>query len=127
MRLNKVTKKHAKCIALFPAFVLLLVSFSAASNAADHAKGNGLDPTRPLFGSKTATNILRTNKKLVLESIFHGSYGYDPHTAVINGKPMKVNDTIGEYRLVKVNDESVILLSSEKRLKLYIFSQKIIK
>ena len=82
----------------------------------------GLDPTKPLTGASTYLSYDEKIKKhLVLESIFHGN---KVHTVVINGKTMVVNDYIGEYRLVAVNDDSVVLRSSEERLKLYVFSKK---
>jgi hypothetical protein len=98
---------------------LCLVTISAS--AADR----GLDPTRPLWGSKSANTVIKNQKNLILESIFHGSHGEKTHVVVINGRTMKVNDTIGEYRLVAVNDESVVLRSTEKRLKLYVFTSVI--
>tara|TARA_B110000881_G_C18301826_1_gene377409 strand:- start:164 stop:538 length:375 start_codon:yes stop_codon:yes gene_type:complete len=83
----------------------------------------GLDPTKPLTGTPTYLNDDKKIKvNLVLEGIFHGK---QVHTVVINGKSMSVNDSIGEYRLVTVNDESVILRSAEERLKLYVFSKKV--
>jgi len=90
------------------------------------ANSKGLDPTKPLFGSKQS-QVVKLGQNLVLEGIFHGSHGAKTHTAVINGKALKVNDRIGEYRLVAVNDNSVVLRSSEKRLKLSIFSSVVKK
>mgnify|MGYP000100189656 FL=1 len=94
---------------------LLFNSFNAVAN------NNGVDPTKPLSGSKQSKAV-NLGKKLVLESIFHGSNGGSMRTAIINGKPLKVNDTIGEYTLVAVNDNNVVLRSSEKRVKLSIFA-----
>ena len=84
----------------------------------------GLNPTKPLTAGSKNIQSPQVKKGLVLESIIHGN---KVHTAVINGQALKANDTIGEYKLVAVNDNSVVLRSSEKRLKLYIFSQKITK
>ena len=98
----------------------LLVCFALVSQAA-LADTKGLDPTKPLFGSKQSQAV-KVGKNLVLEGIFHGSHGAKTHTAVINGQSLKVNDYIGEYRLVAVNDDSVVLRSSEKRLKLSVFT-----
>jgi hypothetical protein len=102
-------------------FTLMILFVTTATYATDR----GLDPTRPLSGSKNANSEIRNSKNLILESIFHGSHGEKTHVVVINGKTMKVNDTIGEYRLVAVNDESVVLRSPEKRLKLHVFSSVI--
>jgi|TARA_B110000908_G_C9967741_1_gene319768 hypothetical protein len=93
----------------------VLPSYGATSNL------TGVDPTKPLFGSKQS-KVVKVAKNLVLQSIFHGSYGEKTHTAIINGMVLQVNDYIGEYRLVAVNDDSVVLRSSDKRLKLSIFS-----
>ena len=82
----------------------------------------GLDPTKPLSGTATSLSEVKQIKKhFILESIIHG---INVHTAVINGKTMMVNDYIGGYRLVAVNDDSVILRSSEERVKLYVFSKE---
>jgi len=99
----------------FLLFTVTLSSYGSPQNS------KNLDPTKPLFGSKQA-NIVKVGNKLVLEGIFHGSHGGNTHTAIINGKALKVNDTIGEYRLVAVNDDSVVLRSTEKRLKLSVFT-----
>lgn len=86
----------------------------------------GADPTKPFIVSSGAVSGAdqQTEKSLVLESIIHGP---EVHTAVINGKPMKVGDYIGEFRLVAVNDKSVVLRSEEERKKLHIFSSAVIK
>jgi len=67
----------------------------------------------------------KTSKaELVLESIVHG---HEVHTAVINGRILKVGDVIREYKLVAVNNTSVVLRSAEKRLKLSVFSGVVVK
>lgn len=83
----------------------------------------GVDPTKP-FGYQASSGGAIEQQQLVLESIIHGD---KIHTVVINSHVMKVGDYIGEYRLVAVNDGSVVLRSDTERLKLYIFSSKIIK
>jgi hypothetical protein len=93
----------------------VMPSYGASSNL------KGLDPTKPLLGS-TKSMVVKMTDNIVLEGIFHGSHGEQTHTAVINGKALKVNDYIGDYRLVAVNDNNVVLRSSEKRLKLSLFS-----
>lgn len=82
----------------------------------------GLDPTRPLTGvTASLSDSEEIKKQLILESIFHGN---NIHTVVINGQTMQVNDYIGEYRLVAVNDDSVVLRSTAERLKLYVFKKQ---
>ncbi len=100
-------------------FAVLLTSLmSRAQNA---------DPTRPLSGSGfSSINKAEEAAKseLILESIVHG---YKVHTAVINGQVLKVGDFIRQYKLVAVNNTSVVLRSAEKRLKLSVFSGVVVK
>ena len=63
---------------------LLFNSFNAVAN------NNGVDPTKPLSGSKQSKAV-NLGKKLVLESIFHGSNGGSMRTAIINGNAFKDN------------------------------------
>lgn len=81
------------------------------------------DPTRP-FGHRSASAVTPGGKKMVLESIIHGD---GIHTVVISGKVLKTLDYIGEYQLTAVNNQSVILRSKTKRLKLTIFKSSIVK
>ena len=78
-----------------------------------------VDPTSP-FGYSPTSSQKEAEKKLVLESIIHGD---GIHTVVINGKVMKPQDTIGEYKLTAVNDNSVVLRSKTQRLKLHVFKE----
>lgn len=81
-----------------------------------------VDPTGP-FGQGRALSQVAAEKKYILESIIHGD---GIHTVVINGKVMKPNDAIGEYRLAAVNDQSVVLLSGTQRLELRIFKDNVV-
>lgn len=108
-------------------FLGLSITLSLLSiNSYAESVSQNLDPTKPLAGSQQEINI-QLSKNLTLEGIFHGSQGGETHTVIINGQTLKVNDMVGEYKLVAVNDDSVILRSSEKRLKLNVFSSSIIK
>lgn len=89
------------------------ISMSSYSNTP-----RGLDPTKPLFGSKQAT-VVKVGNKLALESILRSG---SSATAIINGKALKVNDNIGEYRLTKINNDSVVLSSPEKEVRLSLFA-----
>ena len=111
---QNLLKKQCQMIVYGLVFVIAL-PISATDN------NNGLDPTKPLFGAKQG-QMVKVCNNLILTGIFHGSHGGNTHTVIINGQSLKVNDSIGEYRLVAVNDDSVILRSSEKRLKLFVFS-----
>ena len=85
------------------------------------------DPTKPLsasgFSSITKAQAA-TKAELILESIVHG---VEVHTAVINGQVLKVGDFILQYKLVAVNNTSVVLRSAEKSLKLSVFSGVVVK
>jgi len=81
------------------------------------------DPTRP-FGHRAQSAVTPSGQKMVLESIIHGD---GIHTVVISGKVLKTFDYIGEYQLTAVNDQSVILRSKTKRIKLTIFKNNIVK
>ena len=98
---------------LFFVAVILTTQLSAAQ----------FDPTRP-FGKSTSSTGAPGGKAMVLESIIHGD---GIHTVVISGKVLKTFDYIGEYQLTAVNDQSVILRSKSKRLKLTIFKSNIVK
>ena len=101
------------------AFVFLVVVVLMTSQASA-AK---VDPTRP-FGHKASSTITPGGKKMVLESIIHGD---GIHTVVISGKILKTFDYVGEYQLTAVNDQSVILRSKTKRIKLNIFKGNVVK
>jgi|TARA_B110000090_G_C13199711_1_gene376458 hypothetical protein len=74
-----------------------------------------------IVGAKTPESVMPT-QNIVLEGIFYSGHNEQTATAVINGQALKVNDYIGEYRLVSVKDNSVVLRSSEELLKLSLFS-----
>ncbi len=82
-----------------------------------------VDPTRP-FGKSSASIEINSGQKLVLESIIHGD---GIHTVVINGKVLKVGEMIGEYLLVAVNDDNVVLTTTTERLNLFILNSKVFK
>ncbi len=85
----------------------------------------GVDPTKPFGVSVNAAGLQVTKKgPLILESIIHGD---KIHTVVINGQVMQVGDTIGEHRLVAVNDDSVVLRTPTERVKLSVFSGVVVK
>tara|TARA_B110001454_G_C12569269_1_gene371173 strand:+ start:208 stop:546 length:339 start_codon:yes stop_codon:yes gene_type:complete len=100
-----------------PLCLCIIVLMTAQVSAAQ------VDPTRP-FGQSVASMVTSDGKKMVLESIIHGD---GIHTVVISGKVLKTFDHIGEYQLTAVNDQSVILRSKTKRLKLTIFKSNIVK
>jgi len=85
-----------------------------------------VDPTKPLsaYGHANASNNLKKANPLVLETIV---YGEKVRTAIINGKVLKVGDTIGEHKVLVVNDKNVVLGRDDERLKLSLFSDVVVK
>ncbi|OUR59942.1 hypothetical protein A9Q74_15510 [Colwellia sp. 39_35_sub15_T18] len=108
--------KLTQLISLITVFFCASILFSTAVYSAK------VDPTGP-FGHRGSSSQMATEKKLILESIIHGD---GIHTVVINGKVMKPNDTIGEYKLTAVNDKSVVLRSDTQRIKLHVFKENIV-
>lgn len=97
--------------------ILLALIFSYCAYAAD-------DPTKPFGVVSSSYGEVTKVKTMTLDSIIHGA---GVHTAIINGKLVKVGDYIGEFKLVAVNDKSVLLRSEEESKKLFIFSELVAK
>lgn len=98
--------------------ITLLFAFFTMSNSFANS-----DPTKPFAGGSTSS-VGPQQVELVLKSIIHGD---GIHTVIINNQLMKVGDSIGEYKLIAVNNNSVILRSNEERKKLFLFSNAIAK
>lgn len=81
------------------------------------------DPTRPFSGGSEAVNKIAV-QRMKLQSIVEN--GQDL-TVVINGKLLKVGDRIEQYQLEKINKNSVVLTSADKRLELSLFSPIVAK
>ncbi len=83
------------------------------------------DPTRPfsMKNSSASSAIMKTNQ-LILQSIVGES---EQKNVVISGKVLKLGDTIGEYTLHQINDNDVVLKSSEKTVTLSLFSDVVAK
>lgn len=78
------------------------------------------DPTQPFGRAAIGSTAVEKTNQMILESIIHGN---GVHTVIINGKLLKVGDYIGDFKLVAVNDKSVVLRSEDERKKLHIFSE----
>lgn len=83
----------------------------------------GIDPTRPLSGVTTAQSKVAKNR-LVLQSIVENEHS---RKAIINGKILKVGDSIGQYELVAINARTVVLNSLQKEMELSLFSATVAK
>lgn len=103
---------------MFKFILLITLLFTSFAWAAS-------DPTKP-FGVGQLGSSAKVEKvnQMKLESIIHGN---GVHTIIINGKLLKVGDYIGEFKLVAVNDKSVVLRSEDERKKLEIFSKLTVK
>ncbi|PKI13162.1 hypothetical protein [Colwellia sp. 12G3] len=101
---------------LATSLVAVTILISSVSLASD------VDPTRPFGVSASGSNNqIKRDDGFILTSIIHGD---GIHTAVINGKIVKMFDSIGEYRITAINSHSVILRSKSKHLKINIFKSK---
>lgn len=96
---------------VFLATFLLFCSFAAFTQE--------VDPTRPL-GVTTSSSIFKVKKSaLTLQSIIKiGSN----HKVVINGEVLKIGDTYRGYKLLVINQNGVVLESSQGKMELSLFS-----
>ena len=98
---------------MFKYFILTTLFLSGVTSAAT-------DPTQPFGRGAIGSAPVEKINQMKLESIIHGN---GVHTVIINGKLLKVGDYIGDFKLVAVNDKSVVLRSEDERKKLHIFSE----
>ena len=109
-------KAHLNSLLTTRLLIVATVLTSLVSLAED------VDPTRPFGVSDSGTNNeKKRDDSFVLTSIIHGD---GIHTAVINGKIVKMFDSVGEYRITAINSHSVILRNESKRLKINVFKSK---
>ncbi len=81
------------------------------------------DPTKPLWGGK----VLQANKvksRLVLQSIISNS---KVKKVIINGKILKVGDSVFAYKVTAIKAKSVKLSSADKNIELTLFSYAVVK
>lgn len=81
------------------------------------------DPTRP-FGASATRHLGEKTSKLVLQSIMVTA---QTKKAVIGGKLMKIGDKINGYELISISPKTVVLASSQRRMKLSLFSGVVAK
>ena len=98
---------------MFKYFILTTLFLSGVTNAET-------DPTQPFGRGATGSAPVEKINQMKLQSIIHGN---SVHTVIINGKLLKVGDYIGDFKLVAVNDKSVVLRSEDERKKLHMFSE----
>lgn len=89
----------------------------------DYTVAQQADPTRPLTGASEVVSK-KAAQRMKLQSIVEN--GQDL-TVVINGKLLKIGDRIEQYQLEKINKNSVVLTSPDKRLELSLFSPIVAK
>jgi len=110
--------KFLKKLVISATFLFLGVMAAVPSFA------QNVDPTKPLsiYGIASSNNVEKSGE-LVLETIV---FGNQVRTAIINGKLLKVGDTIGEHKVLIVNDKNVVLGRDDERLKLTLFSAAVV-
>lgn len=109
-------------------FICLLTAVPALSA---NTLTNKVDPTRP-FTHKGVITGTPAVKKMVLESIIYRDNTDDKiagglSSVVINAKVLKLFDYIGEYQLIIINKQSVVLRSKSERVELSVFKNNLVK
>ncbi len=103
-------------------YLVIFISLSCVFVVFDLSAAS-TDPTKPFDYS--ASSVAGTDdNKLVLQSIVHGD---GIHTAVINGQVMVQGDTLAQYKIIVIDDNSVILKSDSERVQLYVFKNEVLQ
>lgn len=77
------------------------------------------DPTKPLsYSANTSAKVIE-KEELTLQTIVERE---NTKSVVISGQLLSVGDKIEQYELIKIENNSVVLSSPEKKLKLSLFS-----
>jgi len=87
-------------------------------------KAESIDPTRPFGHEVLLGGKLVSNEALVLQTIVEQE---ESQRVVISGKLLNIGDQIGEYKLIKISTNFVLLTSPERDLKLSLFSSVVTK
>jgi hypothetical protein len=67
---------------------------------------------------KEVVNIVQVPQEtLILSGVFKVANGY---SALINGEPYKVNDTVAGYKIKKIDINSAILIKKGKKVTIYV-------
>lgn len=100
-------------------FLLLFLLISSAS-----VEAKSTDPTKPFNLNVSSSANVINNNALTLQTIV----GNGEHkSVVINGQLLKLGDQIRQYTLSEITDQYVLLSSSEKNIKLSMFSPVVAK
>lgn len=100
-------------------FLLLFLSITSVSVVAKSA-----DPTKPFNLDVGSVNSTTNNNALILQTIVgHG----EQKSVVINGQLLTLGDKIRQYTLSEITHHYVLLSSSEKNIKLSMFSSVVAK
>ena len=95
-------------------FLLLFLLISSVS-----VNAKPTDPTKPLNLNVSSTANVVNNNALILQTIVESG---KRKRVVINGQLLMVGDQIRQYTLSEITDHYVMLSSSEKNIKLSMFS-----
>ena len=101
---------------MYKIYFLLLIMATASVQATD--------PTKPFGSSLKLTNKVASKNALTLQTIIESG---DKISVVINGQSLRLGEKIRGYKLSEITRESVLLSSSEKNLKLSLFSSVVAK
>lgn len=83
------------------------------------------DPFWPLVDEKGTLATYNTDfliTDLMLEGIITGTS--EQNLAIINGRIVKINDTIGDFTVLDVSDETVLLIKENKKYELKLKKEK---
>ena len=100
----------------YSAIILLLVSQLSTAQ-------QWLDPTKPLNVSPSQVLSSQTNP-LSLQSIWLAK---GKKTATISGQSLQEGDVVGDYTLVSIKRNTVLLSNGAEQIELSLFKQAIIK
>ncbi len=104
---------------LFIAFMFIATAVSAEESVFTYNDHGKRDPFWILVNSGGAVLNYDTDyliADLTLEGITMGANG--DNVAIINGRVVKINDTIGQYIVSKVNKDSVTLTKGQETFEL---------
>jgi MSHA biogenesis protein MshK len=83
-----------------------------------------VDPTKPFNLSVSSAANMTNNNALILQTIVESG---EHKSVVINGQLLMLGDQIRQYTLSEITDHYVLLSSSEKNIKLSMFSSVVAK
>jgi MSHA biogenesis protein MshK len=99
-----------------------LLLFLIATSVSVVAKS--VDPTKPFSSNVSSAKSVVNNNALILQTIIESG---EHKSVVINGQLLTLGGQIRQYTLSEITDHYVLLSSSEKNIKLSMFSSVVAK